>query len=59
MAVGLSFTELYIKPYARIPPYLIGVAGGWFYWAWGGRITEIVHKTPLVNNDTAARIKLG
>eukprot|EP00116_Pleurobrachia_bachei_P003752 sb/3464014/ len=42
-----AFSMIYIKPYTRIPPYLIGVAGGWFYWAWGERVTSIVHKTPM------------
>ena len=48
-----AFAMIYIKPYTRIPPYLIGVAGGWFYWAWGEHITSIVHKTPMVSNDPA------
>ena len=33
---------LYNKPWIRIPPYLVGILGGWVYWKWGGVISTKV-----------------
>ena len=39
---------LYIKPWIRITPYIIGILGGWFYWKHGQTLIGRVQVMPEV-----------
>jgi len=39
---------MYNKPWVRITPYLVGILGGWLYWAWGAKIRATVNTLPEV-----------